>query len=204
VSFCKTVLCFTHSALAIIGMYRWTYEFCHAKNIRQYHVENLIDAATGFPAQRIESEHLMGLYEGSGNSIDDYPNEEEHLHVVNAAGGSSDLGGIRNNMNKNSDRQRPAAAGGNGAVYEQEYKRGDVCDHEDVALSVIKGGNVLKGSVGRSSTVRFMCGKRWELIDVKEDSTCHYLLDVTVPELCQHSLFRAPVTKTQVVKCLPV
>jgi len=182
---------------------RWTYEFCHAKHIRQYHVDKIIDASTGFATQRIEADHLMGLYKGSGNSIDDYANEEERLHVVNPAGGSPavDLGIGSGNKN---ERQQPAAAGGNGAVYEQEYKHGDVCDHDDVALSVIKGGNVLRGSVERSSTVRFMCGKRWELIDVKEDRTCHYLLDVMVPELCQHNLFRPPVTKTQVVKCLPV
>ncbi|KAL3809898.1 hypothetical protein ACHAXA_008550 [Cyclostephanos tholiformis] len=180
----------------------WTYELCHRELIRQYHVENIIDATTGFAKQKITSEHLMGVYRDSGNSIEDYPNEDEHLHVVNAAFRSpTDLG--VGNVNKN-DRQQPSMAGGNGAVYEQEYKHGAICDHEDVALSVIKGGNVLKGSVERSSTVRYMCGKQWELIDVKEDSTCHYLLDVTVPELCQHNLFRAPMTKTQVVKCLPV
>merc|ERR1711902_153348 len=94
--------------------------------------------------------------------------------------------------------------GGNGAVYVQEYMHGDICDHEDVAESVIKGGNIVHGSIERSSSVRFSCGKQWELIDIKEDSTCHYILDVTIPELCQHELFKAPVTKTQVVKCLPV
>jgi hypothetical protein len=145
----------------------------------------------------------LGVFKGGGNNIEDYPDDEEHLHVVNAALGSAaaDLG--IGSLKKN-DRQQPSIAGGNGAVYEQEYKHGAICDHEDVALSVIKGGNVVKGSVERSSTVRFMCGKQWELIDVKEDSTCHYLLDVSVPELCQHILFKAPTMKTQVVKCLPV
>ena len=37
-------------------------------------------------------------------------------------------------------------AGGNGAGYEQEYRHGDVCDHEDVAELVIKGGNIVHGS----------------------------------------------------------
>jgi hypothetical protein len=152
---------------------------------------------TGFATQRKESEHVMGIYHGSGNSIEDYPNEDEHMHVVNAASGSTSGDfGMRNGNNN--------AAGGNGAVYVQEYKHGAICDHEDVALSVIKGGNLLNGSVERSSTVRFMCGERWELVDIKEDSTCHYMLDVTVPELCQHHLFKVPLTKTQVVKCLPV
>lgn len=185
---------------------RWTYEFCHGKQIRQYHANNLIDANTGFAKQKIETEHFLGKHEGSGNSVEDYPDEDEHLHVVNATGTNSELGVGRkggagkSGGNNNNNQQR----GGNGAVYEQEYRHGDVCDHEDVAESVIKGGNIVHGSVERSSTVQFSCGTKWELVDIKEDHTCHYILDVTVPELCQHPLFKAPVTKTQVVKCLPV
>lgn len=152
------------------------------------------------------------MYEGSGNSVDDYPNEDEHKHVVNATGvgSSADLGaGLRKGAAAGSSSRAQNSGsknepGGNGAVYIQEYKHGEVCDHEDVAESVIKGGNVVHGSVERASSVRFSCGKKWELIDIKEDSTCHYILDVTVPELCRHALFKAPVMKMQVVKCLPV
>ena len=190
----------------------WTYEFCHAKQIRQFHADNLIDADTGFAKQVIDTEHLLGKYANSGNSISDYPNEDEHLHVINATGSTTELQGMGNPQGKRKQKKQIDGApgkngkqpGGNGAVYVQEYSHGDVCDHEDVAESVIKGGNVVHGSVERSSTVRFSCGKRWEMIDIKEDSTCHYVVDVTVPELCQHKLFKAPVTKTQVVKCLPV
>jgi hypothetical protein len=145
----------------------------------------------------IETEHILGVYKGSGNSLGDYPNEDEHLHVSAGAGRSS-------SSSFSTTGEKSKHTGGNGAMYKQEYKFGEVCDHEDVALSVIKGGSVLHGSVERSSTVRFMCGNRRELVDVKEDSTCHYILDVTLPELCHHELFRAEVTKTQVVKCLPV
>jgi len=148
--------------------------------------------------QKIETEHFLGIYEGGGNGLDDYPDSDEYKHVFNATdGASSGAGKAASAGSKN-------ARGGNGAFYVQEYMHGDVCDHADVAESVIKGGNVVHGSVERASRVRFSCGKRWELIDIKEDSTCHYVLDVTVPELCQHALFKAPVTKTQVVKCLPV
>ncbi len=176
--------------------------------IRQYHAANLVDAATGTVKQRIESEHLLGLYSGSGNDVEDYPDDEEHLHVINATSSSIDLSiGGRNpnsifeNFNKQNNDQGP---GGNGAVFVQVYFHGDVCDHEDVAESVIKGGSIIHGSVERSSTVRFSCGKTWDIVNIKEDQTCHYVLDVTVPELCEHPLFKAAVTKTQVVKCLPL
>eukprot|EP00571_Detonula_confervacea_P000165 CAMPEP_0172327932 /NCGR_PEP_ID=MMETSP1058-20130122/60086_1 /TAXON_ID=83371 /ORGANISM="Detonula confervacea, Strain CCMP 353" /LENGTH=1275 /DNA_ID=CAMNT_0013045021 /DNA_START=549 /DNA_END=4376 /DNA_ORIENTATION=- len=185
----------------------WTYEFCHTKQIKQYHANNFIDATTGFTKQKIETQHILGVYKNSGNDMSDYPNADEYLHIVNATGSSADfVAGQRKGTNSHTQAQNTGSkkAGGNGAVYEQEYKHGDVCDHEDVAESVIKGGNVVQGSVERATTVRFSCGKRWELIDANEDSTCHYVLDVTVPELCQHMLFKAAVTKTQVVKCLPV
>jgi len=185
----------------------WTYEFCHTKKIRQYHANNVIDSSTGMAKQRIETEHILGVYKDSGNTVEDYPNEKEYLHVVNATGSNAAdlaIGKRKKPRAQNHANKKGQQPGGNGAVYEQEYKHGELCDHEDVAESVIKGGNILEGSVERSSTVRFSCGDRWEMIDIKEDSTCHYILDVTVPELCQHPLFQAPVTKTQVVKCLPV
>ncbi len=93
---------------------------------------------------------------------------------------------------------------GNGAIYVQEYAHGEVCNHKDVADAVVKGKNVERGGVERSSTVRFSCGNRLELVKVEEDRTCHYVLDVTVPELRGHRLFRAKATRMQVVKRLPV
>lgn len=158
---------------------------------------------------RIETEHFLGKYANSGNDVKDYPNEEEHLHVLNVTGISADLDIGRRNMRGvfnigSGGKHNEKGPGGNGAVYIQEYLHGDVCDHKDVAESVIKGGNIVHGSVERSSTVRFSCGKSLELVDIKEDSTCHYIIDVAVPALCNHPLFIAPVTKTQVVKCLPL
>jgi hypothetical protein len=195
--------------------FRWTYEFCYGRQIRQYHVNNVIDMQMRqLKAPVIETVHILGVYKGSGNTLGDYPDEDEYLHVINASRRPTFLNGENSNNNNKKKSELMASqqqqqstsshAGGNGAIYKQEYKFGEVCDHEDVAMSVIKGGNILHGGVERSSTVRFMCGKQCELVDVKEDSTCHYILDVTVPELCHHELFRAKFTKTQVVKCLPV
>mmetsp|Transcript_29883 Transcript_29883/g.43509 ORF Transcript_29883/g.43509 Transcript_29883/m.43509 type:complete len:81 (-) Transcript_29883:265-507(-) len=71
-----------------------------------------------------------------------------------------------------------------------------VCMDEDVRVFVNNG-------VERATTVRFSCGKNYEILNVNEDSTCHYIFDVSVPDLCGHPLFKEPVIKTQVVKCLP-
>lgn len=183
----------------------WTYKFCHSRFVRQIHTRSVVDSSTGFAKQIPEVDHSLGAYLNSGNSITDYPNEEEHLHVLNASGtGHADWeighrkGPITQNGGLTKNEKQPGR--NNGAMFVQEYAHGEDCDHEDVADSVVKGGNVVE----RSTTVRFSCGKRLELIDIKEDSTCHYIFDVTVPELCHHELFRAVATKTQVVKCLPV
>jgi len=105
---------------------------------------------------------------------------------------------------KNNKRSGPSAsAGGNGAYFYQEYTKGDVCDQVDVTDSAIKAGEFGEGGIERAITVRYSCNSEL-MVSVKEDSTCHYVIDVTVPTLCHHPLFKAPVSKTQVVKCLPI
>lgn len=145
-----------------------------------------------------------------------YPDSDEHLHVVNATDPESELAGMgaskkpktisrKSVAGKDKGKGGGSQPGGNGAVYVQEYLHGDVCDHEDVSESVIRrGGDITDGIVERSSTVRFLCGSKLEIVNVQEDETCHYILDVSVPGLCEHELFRPTMTKTQVVKCLPV
>ncbi|EED91035.1 predicted protein, partial [Thalassiosira pseudonana CCMP1335] len=58
-----------------------------------------------------------------------------------------------------------------GPIIKQTFDHGDMCDEV--------------GSP-RQISVELSCAKQWELMDIKEDSTCHYLIDVGVPELCQH------------------
>jgi hypothetical protein len=69
--------------------------------------------------------------------------------------------------------------------------------------AIIAGSAGAGGIITRASSVRYYCGNSHS-ITVNEDSTCHYLVHVTVPELCKHPLFMAPLAKKQVVKCLPV
>ena len=88
-------------------------------------------------------------------------------------------------------------AEGNGAYFVEEYQYGTPCSGDDVDMD-IRG-------VERSSTVRYFCGPKLELVEIKEDRTCHYIVDISVPDLCdnQHFLVTNDV-KGQVVKCLPL
>lgn len=161
----------------------WTYELCHNSRIRQYHEQlgytTSKDSKPRVPKKIIDDEYNLGVYKDI-----EFPAEEEHTYVVNATKG--------------------AKGGGNGAYFKVEYSGGDMCDDDkDVKDAAIVAGTAGAIGVHRASSVRYYCGAEYS-VSVNEDSTCHYLVEVHVPELCHHPLFKSPISKKQVVKCLSV
>ncbi|KAL7556960.1 hypothetical protein ACA910_005306 [Epithemia clementina (nom. ined.)] len=161
----------------------WTYEICHKKNIRQYHEsvgarKNKNGAV--YTARTVETDHNLGNYQP--NVFAAIVPEDEWKFVVNAT-----------------DRK----GGAKKPYFELEYIGGDVCDHSDVTdAAIVAGGSSQKG-ISRASSVRYQCGETYD-ISVSEDSTCHYIVSVDLPDLCKHPLFQQPVSKKQVFKCLHV
>jgi hypothetical protein len=159
----------------------------HGDKITQYHevIEGKKSrSGVHYTAKTVEAEHLLGLYREA--SVRSYPDDEEWKHVVNATG------------------RRSRHGGGSGTYFEMAYTDGDVCDHSDVTgAAIVAGGTGQGGPLSRGSNVRFFCGKSY-MLAVNEDSTCHYIVEVTVPDLCDHPLFKEPVLKKQIVKCLLV
>jgi hypothetical protein len=156
----------------------WSYELCSFQDVRQYH-ETAIASKTKsggiVTKKKIETEHVLGRY--TADIFAYVPDEEEWRLVVNSTEGD-------------------------GAYVEIEFTDGDICDHPDVTDSAVVAGGASAGGVARSSSVRYYCSDRYALT-IKEDSTCHYIVDVKVPALCNHPLFKVPVAKKQQVKCLP-
>jgi len=168
----------------------WVYEYCHKEQIRQFHEVTAMrkgSSANALPSRIVESEHILGRYNVAAIASEEIGDDEEWKLVVNATEDGKVFGD------------------GNGAYYEIEYTGGDVCDHEDVTGSAIVAGSTGTngGIVERASTVRFYCGNEFG-IQVNEDHTCHYVVQLKVPGLCGHPLFRAPILKKQIMKCLPV
>ena len=162
----------------------WVYELCPGRYIRQFHEVSLLDRVTGAATTHTESEHILGNYQAEILETD----EPEYKSVVN----------VTSTKAKSSSHVK----NGNGAYFVQEYEGGDLCDHEDVTDSAIKAGKVEKGGIYRAATIKYSCGAKMQMT-VKEDSTCHYVVEVVIPALCEHPLFQAPVFKKQVIKCLP-
>lgn len=160
----------------------WTFEFCHGKSIRQYHeVVGTKRDKNGVPqtTRVIETDHNLGRPQS--HVFRAILPEDEWKFVVNAT-----------------DKK-----GGKKPYFELEYTNGDICDDHDVRDAAIVAGNTGARGLARASSVRYSCGERYD-IAVNEDSTCHYVVNIVVPDLCRHPLFKTPVSKKQVFKCLPI
>ena len=75
-----------------------------------------------------------------------------------------------------------------------DYSNGTACDLKDTT---------------RSSRVELLCGaafgyKSMEIIDITEDSTCHYLFKVSVPGLCVLEEFAPKERQVSVMDCYPL
>jgi len=212
----------------------WAYEFCHGRYLRQFHEETKLDPNTGFMTISKDSLHDLGRYDSDILESFPKVDESKYIvrPVSNKENRPLAQGANKNKQNFSSNKPphddynegekqhlklqnlilkkamtmdlSDLEAGGSGVVFIQEYFHGDFCQHPDVTESVIKGGSILVGGIERATTVRFSCGNTLEFAKVKEDSTCHYIIDIILPELCKHHFFMAPVVKTKVVKCLLV
>eukprot|EP00816_Leptocylindrus_hargravesii_P004398 CAMPEP_0196813612 /NCGR_PEP_ID=MMETSP1362-20130617/37897_1 /TAXON_ID=163516 /ORGANISM="Leptocylindrus danicus, Strain CCMP1856" /LENGTH=584 /DNA_ID=CAMNT_0042189929 /DNA_START=52 /DNA_END=1806 /DNA_ORIENTATION=+ len=164
----------------------WKYEFCHKLHVRQFHPKTINVSKSGKPQVVIDKQHTLGLYI---QNLDDNEDEIRQLVKVDLPNSSSSSDSLRTKK---------------GLAFLQEYKSGDLCVGKDVDDTVIKGGVVGSETIERSASVRYFCGTSFGIADVSEDHTCHYVIDVSVPDLCTHSLFRTQKKEGQVVKCLPV
>lgn len=161
----------------------WSYEICHKQQIRQYHqaaTTRRNEMGALLIEMAVETEHVLGRFQE--DSIVAAPWGEERSIVVNSTAVKHIDGGS--------------------TYYEIEYIGGDFCDHSDVTDSAIVAGAAGSGGLARASSVRYFCGPRLD-VAVNEDSTCHYTVEVAVPDLCVHPLFIEPVSQRRIVKCLP-
>lgn len=178
----------------------WTYNFCHKESIFQVH-DNVDIVVIKGAILTVETEKFtIGYYDKQ--SSESYSNEKEIEHVYHPDGRpilSQDDADLRSLA-----RQKVGAPG---AYYAQEYSGGDVCDGAGVTEWAKKNGKSF-GKDGyamhRATTVRFFCGKRLELAKIYEDSICHYIIDITIPDLCFHEYFDIPQVKKHAVKCLMI
>ncbi|CAB9517061.1 Protein OS-9 homolog [Seminavis robusta] len=162
----------------------WTYEYCHKHYIRQFHgPENASGKAKpNFkktnPAD--DTHFLLGYYNKDRDPLSE---PEEWRHIVNRTSDTL-LEGLHGTVRH----------GGNGAYFELEYTNGEVCLLEDPSENEFP-------AMERACTVRLSCDSTFA-VSVQEDSTCHYIVEVTIPSLCRHPLFKPATTRKRIVKCL--
>ena len=181
----------------------WTFGFCHKSILHQYHEEVSLDKLTEKSSSKNESRFLLGKYDKTSSESFPVDKEQEHMYLPyknkKIIDSESQIDGSIDaeitNKNDNFGAEDP--------YFSQEYIHGDTCEDIEVVDSAVKGGKYGDEKIERSSTVRFFCGSHKAIIRVHEDSTCHYIVDIAVPELCLQKFYEVPHLKTQVVKCLP-
>ena len=171
----------------------WAYSFCYQSSAYQYHESINLNVEKGAIESTIEAKHVLGKYDPV--TAERFPNEDEVKHIIFPQGDLNE--GLENGNGLES-------MGLDSAYFVQEYIHGDLCEGDDVIDSAIKGGEVGEGGIERSTTIRFFCGNKRELVRINEDRTCHYVVDITVPELCTQKYFERPHIKKHAVKCVPV
>lgn len=175
----------------------WHYRFCYQGAIHQFHESLDIDADRGVMKSTVEAENILGQYDPVASER--FPKEDEIHHVLFPQGKRKD------SMESGTEIQPSTPISGvDTPCFVQEYTQGDLCEGADVIDSAIKGGEVGEGGIQRATTVRFFCGDTRELIRINEDHTCHYIVDISVPELCSHKYFEIPHIHKHAVKCMPV
>lgn len=89
------------------------------------------------------------------------------------------------------DTVKAEATESHGQYVKQTYLHGDACD--------------LTGST-RQTEVRYTCGEGGQeaIVSMKEPSTCHYMLTVAVPGLCQLPTFHQEAEPITHITCKPV
>lgn len=170
-------------------------------------ISNTMHSNSGGSGNGIEEDlnNIIQIATGGGNGADvDNLNDilfsaVKHLNELDSSGGD---GTSSKTVVAYDENGEPIET--NGAFFVQEYAHGHICEDADVTDAAIKGGNVVDGAIERSTTMRFYCGETLKISSMNEDTTCHYIFDISVPELCFHPLFQAESVKKQVVKCLPV
>lgn len=175
----------------------WIYLYCHKSHVSQFHQVPFRDLNRGTIKMKVDQEYVLGIY--NEQNIDGNLVREGITHPVTQqiSNLSSDHVFLRNSRTTLDYYDTDPVS----SHYSQEYGGGDFCDVKNTRV-FLQNGYFQEKRLRRSTTVRFFCGNSKDITRVNEDSSCHYIIDITVPELCSHKYFRVPELSTQIIKCV--
>ena len=163
----------------------WTYELCFSKEVRQFHVETSVSVDK--QGRGVEKRQIHQLF-----SLGHKPFSTDTNANTNPNTNAQSKSDSKNNLN-NVDEETlfnlfvPASASSSGKPSLQlEYSDGTECDIEELK---------------RSTTVELFCSTsgKDEIVNIVEDRTCHYHMQVGIVALCAASQFEPAITKSVIL-----
>ena len=155
----------------------WTYEYCHKGHVRQFHAEELnvvVDFSLGsYDAEETEQRAARQMEE------DELEKRAQEAAERESRGTAGYVEATESGASEQASvPSRPAS---------HMYVGGTPCDLNQQP---------------RSTEVKFLCGPDAAVTNLMEPSTCHYQLDFSSPEMCQHKSFSNSRRARNVV-CVP-
>ncbi|KAI9307876.1 hypothetical protein BJ944DRAFT_247044 [Cunninghamella echinulata] len=183
----------------------WTYEYCHNRHVRQFHIDHTKTESTAQDNIEGKSVYYLGRFPERINKEDPsaLPNRNQDTTIHPASNTNSKNNGPsllqQQHGKENHDKYVPG-------LTSTQLKQ-----IEDKKLLVQRwGGGTLcdKTNQPRTTDIQFQCDMHPQgdhISNYQEISTCHYLMTISTPRLCDESMLTSTKKpKLHQIECNPI
>ncbi|KAI8093180.1 uncharacterized protein BX664DRAFT_357650 [Halteromyces radiatus] len=162
----------------------WTYEYCHMQYVRQFHIDPSKTEGDNYMFNE-KSSYILGVYPQQ--------NENNNRHTKDSQDLLSKGSQQQDELKQSSSLDMTTLRGvGDKRLLVQHWGQGTPCDITNQP---------------RSIEIQFQCalGTKDEIEFFEEVSTCHYLMIISTPRLCDDVMLGAKKeTKAHAIQCNPI
>ncbi|CAO3610111.1 unnamed protein product [Cunninghamella echinulata] len=183
----------------------WTYEYCHKKHVRQFHIDPTKTESNAQDNIEGKSVYFLGKFPERVNKKDPSTlsnrNQDTTIHITSSTNSkNNDPSLLQQQQEKeNHDKYVQGSAStqlkqiGDKKLLVQRWGDGTLCD---------------KTNQPRTTDIQFQCDIHHHgdhISNYQELSTCHYLMTISTPRLCDDSMLTSTKKpKLHQIECNPI